>query len=151
MWVIYQGVEERKNMVSNAGNKFDCFVLHGIKKGYQGEPDKPYEKILFPSTAITVVERGLLRNGMSLLQFLQKACQPGDLLDVKSERDRNGTWRWTQIEKKGDNIPTYEPLSDEDFSKLSTVAAPAVSAAPSVTPSSVSPSEVSPTQLGRPW
>ena len=151
MWVIYQGIEERKNMVSQAGNKFDCFVLQGIKKGYNGEPDKPYEKILFPNTTITVIERGLLRNGMSLLQFLQKACKPGDLLIVKSERDRNGTWRWTQIEKKDDSMPTYEPLSDEDFNKLSTVAAPAVSAAPSVTPSSVSPSEVSPTQLGRPW
>ena len=133
MWIIYQGVEERKGVLSQSGKPYDCWVMSGIKKGFgQNDEDKPYEKVLFDSTAITVIEKGLNRNGMSLLQFLQKACKPGDLLVVKSERDRNGIWRWTQIENKTVDLPTYEPLPDGN---IQAPAAPAFTPEPPVTES----------------
>lgn len=113
MIFLFDSVEQIKDRVSRQGKRYDCWVVKGKKKGFDGAPDLPYEKTIFETDTITVIEQGITRPGCSLLQFLQKACVPGDSLTVVSERDGK-FWRWASIQKytgKGSKpIPTYEPL-----------------------------------------
>ena len=111
-------------MVSRQGKKFDGWVIHGTKKGFQETPDEPYTKTIFDNQSITVVEKGVVRRGQSLLQFLQKAVKPGDTLSIQSERDGK-FWRWTKIENRSQENPSYEPLTDEQADLLRSVQKPA--------------------------
>ena len=117
MWLVFEGIEEKKDMVSRQGKKFDGWVIHGTKKGFQETPDEPYTKTIFDNQSITVVEKGVVRRGQSLLQFLQKAVKPGDTLSIQSERDGK-FWRWTKIENRSQENPSYEPLTDEQADLL---------------------------------
>lgn len=112
MWFKFENIEEKHDLVGQSGKKYSGFVVTGMKKGFQGEPDTPYQKTLFSNQAITVIERGITRPGQSVVQFFQKAAQPGDMFDIKSEREGK-FWRWISIAKLEDNNPTYEPLTDE--------------------------------------
>ena len=124
MWLVFEGIEEKKDMVSRQGKKFDGWVIHGTKKGFQETPDEPYTKTIFDNQSITVVEKGVVRRGQSLLQFLQKAVKPGDTLSIQSERDGK-FWRWTKIENRSQENPSYEPLTDEQADLLSSAQKPA--------------------------
>lgn len=124
MWLVFEGIEEKKDMVSRQGKKFDGWVIHGTKKGFQETPDEPYTKTIFDNQSITVVEKGVVRRGQSLLQFLQKAVKPGDTLSIQSERDGK-FWRWTKIENRSQENPSYEPLTDEQADLLRSVQKPA--------------------------
>lgn len=117
MWITFQSIEEKKNIPSRNGKTYDAWILSGIKRGYDGEPDAPYEKIIFPETAVAVREKGVVRRNQSLLQYLQKACKPGDTLIIKSEKDGK-FWRVVSIENRNDNVPSYEPLTDEQAAML---------------------------------
>ena len=117
MWLVFEGIEEKKDMVSRQGKKFDGWVIHGTKMGFQETPDEPYTKTIFDNQSITVVEKGVVRRGQSLLQFLQKAVKPGDTLSIQSERDGK-FWRWTKIENRSQENPSYEPLTDEQADLL---------------------------------
>ena len=117
MWLVFEGIEEKKDMVSRQGKKFDGWVIHGTKTGFQETPDEPYTKTIFDNQSITVVEKGVVRRGQSLLQFLQKAVKPGDTLSIQSERDGK-FWRWTKIENRSQENPSYEPLTDEQADLL---------------------------------
>jgi len=115
MILVFESIEEVKDKISRQGKRYDCWIVRGKKKGFEGAPDMPYEKTIFPTDTITVLEQGISRPGCSLLQFLQKACKPGDSLTIKSERDGK-FWRWANIQKYegrggfGGDLPTYEPL-----------------------------------------
>ena len=124
MWLVFEGIEEKKDMVSRQGKKFDGWVIHGTKKGFQDSPDEPYTKTIFDNQSITVVEKGVVRRGQSLLQFLQKAVKPGDTLSITSERDGK-FWRWTKIENRSVANPSYEPLTDEQAEQLRSAQNPA--------------------------
>ena len=124
MWLVFEGIEEKKDMVSRQGKKFDGWVIHGTKKGFQETPDEPYTKTIFDNQSITVVEKGVVRRGQSLLQFLQKAVKPGDTLSIQSERDGK-FWRWTKIENRSQEKPSYEPLTDEQADLLRSAQKPA--------------------------
>ena len=124
MWLVFEGIEEKKDMVSRQGKKFDGWVIHGTKKGFQETPDEPYTKTIFDNQSITVVEKGVVRRGQSLLQFLQKAVKPGDTLSIRSERDGK-FWRWTKIENRSQENPSYEPLTDEQADLLRSAQKPA--------------------------
>ena len=115
MIFLYDSVTQVKDRISKQGKRYDCWVVKGSKKGFDGSPDLPYEKTIFETDTITVIERGINRPGCSLLQFLQKACKQGDSLTIVSERDGK-FWRWASIQKYEGRtnrpLPTYEPLPD---------------------------------------
>lgn len=119
MWLIFNELEERKGMMSKAGKPFDAFIVKGMKKGFNDEPDTPYEKVIFDTSTVAVTEKGIYRDNLSLLQYFQKQAKPGDSFFIKSERDGK-FWRWAHIEKVGDRAPkpTYEPLTDADVSAI---------------------------------
>jgi len=116
-------------------------VMKGIKKGYDNAPDEPYEKVFFDNSATTVIEKGVARPGISIVQFLQKACKPGDTICIKNVR-KQGRWELESIENKttskGGFAVDYEPLSNEEAAlmqsqQMQPVADPTRPAAP-VTP-----------------
>lgn len=113
MWVKFDNIEFKKGIVSKSGNTFDAWVATGTKQGFQDEPDKPWEKYFFDNQATTIVERGMLRPGCSIVQFLQKGVKPGDTISIKSERDGK-FWRITSMENVANQKPTYEPLPEEE-------------------------------------
>ena len=123
MWLEFEKLEEKKGMVGRSGKKFDGWVLHGTKKGFQEDPDAPYTKTIFDSQVITVVEKGVTRRNQSLLQYLQKAVKPGDTLNITSERDGK-FWRWSKIENRSSERPSYEPLTDDQADYLRSAQAP---------------------------
>lgn len=113
MILIFDKIKEMPDQISKSGTRYDCWRLYGKKKGFNNGPDMPYEKTVFESDTITVIEQGITRPGCSLLQFLQKACKSGDSLTIKSEQEGR-YWRWCSIEKylgqRNREVPTYEPL-----------------------------------------
>lgn len=117
MWFTFQNIEEKKNMPSRTGKTFDGYVVTGIKKGFDGAEDTEYTKVIFDTQVITVIEKGVTRRGQSLVQFLQKACKPGDTLVIKSERDGK-FWRWASIENRAEAKPSYTPLSETEAEYL---------------------------------
>lgn len=119
MWFIYDKIEFKDDLVSRAGKRYSGWLLQGEKKGFNGEPNQPWQKTLFESTAATVIEKGIDRPNCSVVQFFQKACQPGDTVIITQER-RVGTanmWDIVSVQKLGDNapLPTYEPLTEEQL------------------------------------
>lgn len=116
MWFRFESIDEKHNLVGQSGKSYSGFVVSGVKLGYQDSPDQPYQKVLFPNQACTVIERGITRPGVSVVQFFQKAAKPGDVFDIKSEREGK-FWKWISIAKREDNNPTYEPLTDEQVNQ----------------------------------
>lgn len=118
MWFIFDKIEERKGLKGRSGKEYDAFVVCGTKKGFQGEPDSPYEKTIFPNTPVTVIEKGVTRPNQSLVQYFQKACHPGDTIIITSEREGR-FWRWAKVENRStSNVLSYEPLTDEEAERI---------------------------------
>ena len=116
MWFIFDSIEHRTDLVARSGNTFSAYVLKGQRKGYDKEPDTPYEKKLFETSSCTVIEDGIERPNCSTVQFFQKACVPGDIVIIKFVRRNGSMWDISTVEKLSNsksNIPTYEPLTEE--------------------------------------
>lgn len=120
MWFIFDSIELKHDLVSRAGRTFTGYVLKGERKGYDKDPNTPYEKILFENTATTVIEKGIERPNCSIVQFFQKACSPGDIVIMKFVRRGGNMWDITSVEKLGESrdLPTYEPLTEEQEKAL---------------------------------
>lgn len=120
MWFIFDSIELKHDLVSRAGRTFTGYVLKGERKGYDKDPNTPYEKILFENTATTVIEKGIERPNCSIVQFFQKACSPGDIVIMKFVRRGGNMWDIASVEKLDEsrNLPTYEPLTEEQEKAL---------------------------------
>lgn len=120
MWFIFDSIELKHDLVSRAGRTFTGYVLKGERKGYDKDPNTPYEKILFENTATTVIEKGIERPNCSIVQFFQKACSPGDIVIMKFVRRGGNMWDIASVEKLGESrdLPTYEPLTEEQEKAL---------------------------------
>jgi hypothetical protein len=118
-WVTFNSIEFEEGRTSKSGKKYDCYVLRGMRKGFPPDVDAPYEKVFFDNSSVTIIEKGVARPGISVVQFLQKGCKPGDMLSLKNVR-RGATWELESIENKttsrGGGAKDYEPLSDEEAS-----------------------------------
>ena len=71
-------------------------MLTATKKVYKGD-DEPYSKIIFDNTQVKIIDR----NGTATMmahEFFQ-ACQPGDLVDMKNEKDGD-FWKIASLENK---------------------------------------------------
>jgi len=130
MWLDYESCELEELVAKKSGKKYTAYALRGTKRGYNGAADEPYLKPLFENSVIAVKEKGMWRYGVSAVQYLQKACKAGDLLDLKFDRSCTPP-ELTSIENKSQNVPAYEPLTDEQLAELqSTNVAPAAQPAP---------------------
>jgi hypothetical protein len=137
-WITFESIEHEKDRVSKTGKKYDCYVLHGTKKGYNGAPDEAYEKIFFDNSATCIIEKGVSRPNISVVQFLQKGVNPGDMLVIKNTK-RQGRWELDSIENlttsRGGSASDYAPITPEELNKLQgmqmqTIADPTRPAAP---------------------
>lgn len=118
MWVIYESME-KKELTSKAGKPYVAWSFEGTKKGMKskGEPDTPYQRSFFDNQLVTVIEKGVVRPNVPVVQFIQKACKPGDQIELKF--DRSGTMPvLTTVRNMSDDVPVYEPLSDEEATQL---------------------------------
>ena len=113
-WITFDSIEFKDNLVSKAGTPFSAYILKGTKRGFAGEEDKPFEKILFEGRPVTVIEQGIARPGISVVQFFQKACKPGDLVIMKSIR-KGTRWELESVEKgrTSGGAADYVPLTEE--------------------------------------
>jgi len=119
MWVKFNSIEFKEDMKSKrTGNTYSGWVLDGTKMGYKDEPDVPYSKVFFDNQVTTVIERGVRRPNVSIVQFLRKAVQPGDIVEIRNVRNPQGTWDVVPMENKAQGVPEYEPLSDEEHARM---------------------------------
>ena len=129
-WIIFDSIDFEQNRKSKAGKPYDCYVLRGIKKGFDGAADEPYEKIFFENSATSIIEKGVVRPNVSIVQFLQKGCNPGDTISIKNVR-RSGRWELESIENKtaakSGTAADYEPLTNEQLEQLRSMQMPAMS------------------------
>lgn len=120
-WITFEELTYETDRVGKSGKKYDCYLMKGIKKGYDGTPDEPYEKVFFENSATTVIEKGVARPNISIVQFLQKGVNPGDMIAIKNVR-KQGKWEIESIENKtaskGGFVVDYEPLSDAEAMQL---------------------------------
>ena len=135
MWFQFDTLAFEEGRTSRTGTKYNAWVLRGKRKGFKGEPDTPYEKVVFENTTGTVIEKGINRPDCSVLQFFQKAVKPGDIVKIKYVR--NGQrWEFGTLEKLNDAAnPTYEPLTDEQVSSIKAAQAAVVAPVENVVPS----------------
>lgn len=116
-WITFNSIELEKDRVSKTGKKYDCYVMRGTKKGFPPAEDEPYEKIFFDNSTAPILERGVLRPGISIVSFLQHGCKPGDMIKIKNVR-RGATWEIESIENmttsKGGAAKEYTPMTDEE-------------------------------------
>lgn len=127
MWLIFDSLEHKTDLISRKGTTYSAYVLKGTKKGMAEKPDEPYEKILFETTACDVIEKGITRPNCSVIQFFQKAVKPGDTVVMKMVKGSGpNMWNIESLENLRTKIPTYEPLPD------TVEAVPVVTPAPSV-------------------
>lgn len=117
-WVKFEGIEFNEKCVGRSGKPFSAYVVTGTKMGSEdfGTKDEPFKKYFFENSAVTVIEKGIERPGMSAVQFFQKACNPGDTIIFKNVR-RNGKWDLVSIENRAmtNSASDYEPLSDDEL------------------------------------
>lgn len=129
-WITFESIDFEEGRTSKTGKKYDCYVMRGTKKGFDGVADAPYEKIFFDNSATNIIEKGVVRPGVSIVQFLQKACNPGDVISLKNVR-RGGKWELESIENKttsrGGGAADYEPLTNEELTMLRNAQMPAMS------------------------
>lgn len=119
-WINFDKIQAETRKSKNTGNEYQCHVMYGIKRGVKGEPDAPYEKVLFANQPITVIEKGVRRPGQSIVKFLETANK-GDLIVIKNVRNPQNPnqWMMDSIENRSQNVELdYKPLSDEEADKL---------------------------------
>lgn len=113
MWFIFDSIEQRDDLKSRAGRTYSAYILKGERKGYGDEPNTPYEKVLFETSACTVIEHGQHRPNCSVVQFFQKAVNKGDTVIIKFVRGKApNMWDIESLENLQGNLPTYEPLNN---------------------------------------
>lgn len=96
MWFIYESLTHRNDLESRKGDKYSAYVLEATKKVYKGD-DEPYSKIIFENTFVKIIDRKG-ETEMVVNEFFDM-CQPGDLIDMKSEK--NGDfWNIVSLENK---------------------------------------------------
>lgn len=118
MWLNFSGVEYKTDLKNRDGKQYSGWVITGTRRGFDGAEDTDWSRVIFENTPVTVIEQGIHRAGQSLLQFLQKACQPGDLLVIKSVR-KGTRWEIATIENRSiNNKLEYNPLTTEERAKL---------------------------------
>jgi hypothetical protein len=116
-WIKFEKIEFKDNLKSKAGTPYSAHVLTGIKKGYDGAPDEPYQKTLFENVPTTVIESGVERPGISIVSFFSKGCLPGDTVIIKNVRRAKG-WEIASVENlrlsRGPAAKEYTPLTDDE-------------------------------------
>lgn len=115
-WITFKEIEFKDDLVSKAGNPYAAYVLTGTKRGFAGDKDEPFEKILFEGQPVTVIEKGIRRPGISVVQFFQKACKPGDLVIMRSVR-KGTRWELESVElgRNSSGAADYVPLTEEQI------------------------------------
>lgn len=114
MWVKFEDIKFVEGMMSKDGKSYSGWVASGIKKGYGEEPDKEWQKTFFDNSTCTIIEKGILRPGLSIVQFLQRGVKPGDTVEIKSEKDGR-FWRIVSMENISNRVAEYTPLTDEQI------------------------------------
>lgn len=120
MWIKFESIEFKKGLKAKSGRLYDAWVFKGMKKGFENEPDTPYEKTFFDNTTTSVIEKGVTRPNISIVSFLQHGCEPGDMLVVQFAK--SGPRRNLDVESirnltKDNSTNTaqkYVPLPDND-------------------------------------
>jgi hypothetical protein len=123
-WINFESLEFKNDLKSErTGKTFSAYILKGQKRIFGEDATEPWERMIFENTPVTVIEKGVARPNQSLLQFIQKACNPGDLLVIKFIRKNRG-WEISSIENRTSNrrgALTYEPITDEELAKVKTM------------------------------
>lgn len=126
MWIIYESCNLEEMVGKISGKKYTAYALRGMKKGFGDAPDTPYLKPVFENQACSVKEQGVWRDGISIVQYLNKACKPGELLELRFDRSGPPPFDILSIEKKvlgqtnPEDLPTYEPLTPEQAAAMRT-------------------------------
>lgn len=116
MWVKFDNIKFVEGMQSKNGTTYSGWVASGIKKGYGEEPDSEWQKTFFDNSTCTIIEKGILRPGLSIVQFLQRGVKPGDTVEIKSEKDGR-FWRIVSMENISNRVAEYTPLTDEQIAQ----------------------------------
>jgi len=127
MWIKFDSIEFKKGLTAKSGRKYDAWLMKGMKKGFNDEPDTPYEKTFFDNTTTSVVEKGVTRPGISIVSFLRNGCEPGDTLALSFSK--SGTRRNLDVEtirnitkdRTSGGAAEYTPLSDSEASNVAFV------------------------------
>lgn len=128
MWLKYEGIEFKKGLVGKSGRSYDAWILKGMKKGFDNEPDTPYEKTFFDNTTVTVEEKGVKRPGISIVSFFKNGCEPGDTIIMsysKTGPRRNldvETIRNLTKDGNGNNAIEYTPLDSDTADNVKYIA-----------------------------
>jgi hypothetical protein len=117
MWITFDSIEYNPKCTSRNGKTFAGWVAKGTKKGFDDEPDSPWEKVFFDNNATTIIERGISRPGCSIVEFLQKACKKGDTLVIRNERDGK-FWRVVSMQNISMDKPSYTPLTEAEVATM---------------------------------
>lgn len=132
MWLIFDSIELQSGLKSKrTGATYDAYVIKGEKKGFQDEPNTPYEKKVFPDSSATIIEQGIERPNLGIVPFFQKAVAKGDTVIIKFRRTAGG-WDIESLENLHRKAPDYQPLSQEEIAAHS--AAQQATASPAMTP-----------------
>ena len=102
MWFVFDNIEHRNDLKGQSGRIYSAYVVTGTRRGFNGDPDMPYQKVLFPNQSCTIIEHGIPRPGMSIVQFFEKAVTPGETLPLRvnvMESSGSGTLsqRWKRL------------------------------------------------------
>lgn len=120
MWFKFESIEFKKGLKAKSGRLYDAWVLKGMKKGFDNEPDTPYEKTFFDNTTTSVIEKGVTRPNISIVSFFRDGCEPGDMIVL--QYTKSGPRRNLDVESvrnltKDGNTNTaqkYTPLPEQE-------------------------------------
>lgn len=122
MWFTFESITEEKGLKSEkTGKTYDAWILKGIKKGFDGEKDEPYEKMFFGNSTTTIVEFGMERPNCGIVEFFLKGVNPGETVILRNVRVGKN-WEVMAIERTGKrsdgSLAPYEPLKPGDVSSI---------------------------------
>lgn len=100
-----------------SGKKYDAWVLKGTKLGFDGPDEEGYSKVFFDNTACAVYEKGVRRENVSAVGFIQNMVKEGDVVEIKHIKSGRG-WTLDSIRNTTTDKPVYTPLSDEELAML---------------------------------
>lgn len=109
MWLIFENIEHRSDLVSNKGNKYSANLMTATKKGWDGAEDEPYSKPFFDDAFCTVISRNGAREAeMNAVEFFE-ACEPGDTVVMKQKQEGANKWKLVSLQNKTrDVLPESE-------------------------------------------
>jgi hypothetical protein len=148
MWIEFKSCNFEE-LISKKGTPYSAYALRGTKRGYRGAPDEEYVRPIFENTAITIIEKGIARPGMSAVQFLQKAVKVGDLIELKFDRSKTPP-ELVSIQNKSTDTPVYEPLTEEEAMRLAAQQQEAATHATQAPAPGYAQNEVAPTAATQP-